>query len=135
MTFQELLEEVKKHPLQELRAHSPSYFEAVVPVTKLVYVENTLINHFGMPLKPAGLMPSGDAAVLSKPYGGIRKDQTMYFRKQDMGHEVAFLWPWGCQSLVTIKIILEEKKNTDKGPENRHFNLRVFLKGLLGLKR
>jgi hypothetical protein len=107
MDFQQLLSEIKRKPLQELRAHSENYFEAVLSATQLIAAEDVLVSYFGVPLKPAGLSPSGDADRFSKPYGGIRRNQTMYLRKGKDGNEVAFLWPWGDGVLVTLKVIAE----------------------------
>lgn len=109
MSFKNLLDQLRKHPFQELRAHSDNYFEAVVSMSKLVGVEDSLIAYFGPPLKSAGIQPSAEAHHFSKSYGGIRQSQTMYFRKKDDGHIVAFLWPWKCGTLVTLKVILEMK--------------------------
>lgn len=114
MNFQELLGELKKHPLQEIRACTDKYFEAVVSLSKLIGVENLLVSHFGVPLKPAGMHPSPDAKHCSKIYGGIRQSQTMYFRKKEEGNEVALLWPWECQTLVTLKVILEERPDATR---------------------
>lgn len=109
MDFRQMLFEIKKRPLQELRAHSDNYFEAVMSATQLVAAEDVLVSYFGVPLKPAGLSPSGDANHFSRPYGGIRQNQTMYLRKEKSGNEIAFLWPWGNGALVTLKIIAEKE--------------------------
>ena len=108
MSFPELLSNLRKQELQELRAHTDDYFEAVVSMSTLVTVEDVLMSHFGVPVKPAGVSASGEANRYSKPYGGIRKQQTMYYKAKDNGHECAFLWPWGCGTLVTLKVILNE---------------------------
>lgn len=115
MNFQELVAVLKKQDFQELRACSENFFEAVAVKTKLIEVENILISYFGLPMKPAGIKSSGDANRFSKPYGGVRQDQTMYFRKEKTGNEFAFLWPWSCGSLVTLKVISEGKSQEFSG--------------------
>lgn len=131
MSFPQLLEEIKKHPLQELRAHSENYFEAVVSMTKLVDVEGVLVSYFGVPLKPASLPPSSNANRLSKPYGGIRREQTMYFREREGGSEIAFLWPWGCRTLVTLKIFSNNSAGKPQ-PAPKPAGRKSFWKALFG---
>jgi hypothetical protein len=133
MGFQELLSEIRKRPLQELRASTEKYFEAVVSMTTLVGVEELLIAYFGVPMKPAGVHPCRDAHRVSEPYGGIRSTQTMYFRKRDVGHEVAFLWPWHCGTLVTLKIIVEDQARAGAAPSaQKASGIISFLKSLFG---
>ena len=61
--------------------------------------------YFGSPLKPEGQAPSGKANQLAQAYGGIRADQTMYWRQSSEHDEFALLWPWGNGVRLTAKII------------------------------
>jgi len=131
MGFQDLLNDLKKQPLQELRTCSENYFEAVVATSGLSGVEGLLGVYFGTPLKPAGSSPSGDANRFSKPYGGIRSAQTMYLLKKETGNEIAFLWPWGYGTQVTLKLILENQPQRGQG-EGKPSGSRSFWKMLFG---
>jgi hypothetical protein len=107
MNFPELLSEVDRLKCAEKRAKTDCYLEAVVTQTECQPLAAILGVYFGTPLKPAGAMPSGDAGRYSKPYGGVRRDQTMYYRKSEGFTDVALLWPWGDGNSVTVKIIRE----------------------------
>ncbi|HOG23244.1 MAG: hypothetical protein BWY44_00509 [Candidatus Omnitrophica bacterium ADurb.Bin292] len=108
MNFQELVGEVQKIKFREIRSRTETYFEAVIPKQDLGSLETILQEHFGKPLKPAGVFAEGEAKRYSKPYGGVRHEQTMYLRKLERSFEYAFLWPWGCGTLLTIKVIQGE---------------------------
>lgn len=104
MTFQDFLTEIKTLRIEELRAQSEEYFEAVISKTDLNPLHKILTAYFGPPLKPEGQGPSGEANRRAEPYGGIRKDQTMYFRQDGDHSECALLWPWGNGIRITVKI-------------------------------
>jgi hypothetical protein len=105
MTFRDFLAELQTLKIEELRAQSEEYFEAVISRTHLDPLHKILTAYFGPPLKPEGQSPSGEANQRAKPHGGIRKDQTMYFRQDGDHAECALLWPWGNGICITVKII------------------------------
>lgn len=105
MEFTQFLEEVKKIQCQEKRTQTADYVEVVVAKPHWPLMDQVLQSYFGMPLKPQGENPSRDADKCAKPYGGVRKDQTLYFQKSDTASYAALLWPWGSGSAVTLKII------------------------------
>ncbi|HNX68993.1 MAG TPA: hypothetical protein PLL75_03890 [Candidatus Omnitrophota bacterium] len=115
MSFPELLSEVLKLKRDEKRTQTDDYLEVVVSKAVLPEFEKVLESYFGPAIKPFGKGASGDANRYSKPYGGIREDQGMYFRKEEGGNELALLWPWGSGTPITIKIIREKSKAASGG--------------------
>ncbi len=105
MDFNEFLEQVKTIQCQERRNQTSDYVEIVVAKPHWEMMDQVLKSYFGEPLKPHGQNPSRDADKCSKPYGGVRKDQTLYFQKTETGTYAALLWPWGSGTAVTLKII------------------------------
>ena len=105
MTFDELLNSIEIKPCKEKRQREADYLEVVVAKTALEPVISALGDYFGAPLKPEGQKPTAAAQKHSEPYGGIYAGQTMYFRDGGTGPEMALLWPWGSEPLVTLKII------------------------------
>ena len=105
MTFEELLCEVKSIKCEEMRAQTEGYLETVVAKPEFDVVASALQGYFGLPLKPAGACPSKEADEFSAPYGGIQSNQTMYFRRNGIAAELAFIWPWGSGAAATVKII------------------------------
>ena len=115
MTFQDFLAQIKTLKVEETRAQTEEYFEAVISKDGLGPFHEILTIYFGPPLKPEGHSPSGKARRHAKPYGGIRKDQTMYFRCDKNHSEYALLWPWGSGTRVTIKIIQSKSSGLTTG--------------------
>ena len=105
MTFDEMVQAIIKNKYEEKRAYDEHYVEVVVARPNLKAFLDVLQDYFGPPFKPAGKDPSQEAALYAEPYGGVRGNQTMYFRKTEQGVETALLWPWGCGTLSTLKII------------------------------
>jgi len=105
MTFQELLAQIQTLKIEESRGQAEEYFEAVISTANLDALHKILTSYFGAPLKPEGVPPSSEAKECAGPYGGIRKDQTMYFRRDGEYSECALLWPWGSGNRVTMKVI------------------------------
>lgn len=105
MTFQELLSEIRDLGCEEERSAEAEYLEIVVSKDKIQCYEAALNAFFGPPFKPAGQSPSQEANLYANPYGGIQQGQTMYLKKsEDSVTTLAFLWPWGNGTLVTLKV-------------------------------
>jgi hypothetical protein len=124
MTFQDFLAEMQTVKVEESRVRTEDYFEAVVSKAGLASLHKVLTSYFGPPLKPEGHPPCGKASRHAKPYGGIRKEQTMYFRQAEDFVEYAFLWPWGNGVRVTIKVI--QSKSFDSGTGWKDFLKNIF---------
>lgn len=123
MTFPDFLVEIQTLRIEELRAQGEEYFEAVISKADLDPLHKILMAYFGPPLKPEGQLPSGEANRRAESYGGIRKDQTMYFRQDGDHSECALLWPWGNGIRITVKVI----QSKSPGPES---DGESFLKNL-----
>lgn len=108
MTFPELLAEILKLKPAEKRAQEEDYLEVVVSVDSLGPFHKTLAAYFGQPLKPEGQSPSEEASKRAAAYGGIRNNQTMYFRQDATHSECALLWPWGNGTQVTVKVLQDK---------------------------
>ena len=127
MTFFELLAEVQKLKREEQRVHNEDLLEVVIAKEDMEPLHKILLAHFGVPLKPEGQAPSGEAKRQAAPYGGIRKDQTMYFRRESGFSEYALLWPWGSGTRITVKII-QDRSSVPEGDG------KGFLANLFGRK-
>lgn len=123
MTFQELLSEVQKLRFEEHRIQSEDYLEGVISKDSLDSLHMVLTAYFGSPLKPEGQSPSGQIQHQAAPFGGIRKDQTMYARQDGAHFEYALLWPWGSGIRITVKVV------RSKG-STQSFGLKVFFENL-----
>jgi hypothetical protein len=108
MSFEDFLAEVKKNPVDQTRTWKENYAEVVITKDVLGPLTSLFDSYFGRPLKPPGESASKDAGNYSKAYGGVEKNQTLYFRKNGNGHELAMLWPWTDEASITVKIIRDK---------------------------
>jgi hypothetical protein len=104
MNFLELLEEVKLIECEDARKSSDDYLERVFDSKKVSELGPVLEKHFGPPFKPAGIAPSKDAQRYADPYGGIQKEQVLYYIERDNLSSCAMIWPWNSGLMVTLKI-------------------------------
>ena len=124
MNFREFLDEVQKIKSDEVRSRTESSLELVVSKKNLEVIIPVLEAYFGHALKPEGDRPSEESDRYSKPYGGVRQGQTLYFQKDEKGFAIAMLWPWGNGLSVTVKII--------RGRIEEIPGKKSFLSGLFG---
>ena len=112
MSFDDLVNRLETVPFDELRKKYQGYIEIVMQTPNLPKIYPVLENFFGIPFKPAGIAPSREAEDYTKRYGGIQKNQTLYFKKEGLTAHCAMIWPWADGTRATIKIAqgaLEEK--------------------------
>jgi len=108
MTYAELLDQIKKIEFAEKREEASDFFEFVIHANEEERLGTILQAYFGPPLKPAGEQPSKEAKKRSADYGGVRANQTLYFRSYDSVCQCVLLWPWGNGTQITVKMIVEE---------------------------
>ena len=104
MTFVELLDKTKTVSYQELRKDAVDYLELVIPSAASSDLCRVLEEFFGPPFKPAGLNPSKEAEKHASRWGGVQKNQVLYYLEADGVSNCAMLWPWGSGAQITVKI-------------------------------
>jgi hypothetical protein len=104
MTFQELVQEVKRLRFEETRGEAENYLEFVVDAASVGPLQRVLDAHFGPAFKPAGKNPSKEAKKFSEKHGGIESNQVMYYVERDSISHCALLWPWGNGKSMTVKL-------------------------------
>ncbi len=102
--WNDILEQVRALEVREQRALSENYFEAVIFNRDLDRWSQQLAVHLGEAAKPAGKSPSREVKVLTEPFGGIRKEQTFFYKAFEAYAVVAMFWPWGDKQHSTLKM-------------------------------
>ena len=104
MNFKDLTRDLKGVPFDEQRKESEGYFEFVLASKDLLKLYPVLEKYFGVPFKPAGVAPSAAAQDRAKKYGGIQKQQTLYYLERAGLSSCAMVWPWNDSSRATVKV-------------------------------
>ena len=105
MSFEELVLQLQAIPFDEERKNRPGYFEYVLSSRHMARLHPILEEYFGKPFKPAGVPPNREAEEYARSYGGIQKNQTFYFFKQDGLENRGMIWPWNDGLRVTVKVV------------------------------
>ena len=107
MTIRDIYEAGKDLRILEERLCQDNYIEAVILFSQMEEWFERLDNLMGSAVKPVGVNPTKEHAVLTKPYGGILAEQCLYFNVDNLWKIIVMFWPWQNRENVTIKIILE----------------------------
>lgn len=105
MTFDEVVEQIKKIESEHRQTDIKGYFEMVVAWKSLGELTRILKSFFSQPYKPSDIWPTEEAQMLTAPYGGIRENQTLYYSLIGSEFYMAMLWPWADGMLITVKLI------------------------------
>jgi hypothetical protein len=104
LSFVELVSQLKKIPCDEIRKESDGYYEFVISLHHVSKFYPVFEKYFGPPFKPPGVLPSEKAKDVTKNYGGIQKQQTLYFADRNGVLNCAMIWPWGDGTRATVKM-------------------------------
>ena len=104
ITYDQLLEEVKKIPMSEPRMDFPNIMEFVMRTDFVMRLHVAFQKFFGEDFKAPGETPTTNDRRRAIFLGGIRPDQTLYFTETDEFAHCAMLWPWSDGRRVTVRI-------------------------------
>ena len=104
MTIQSIREKLSCLEIYERRRQDYNYEEVVVYSRHASDVIQMLAKLLGPAVKISGQSPSNDAKRLTRNFGGIYEDQTLFKKDVDGGMLLAMLWPWGDREHTTLKI-------------------------------
>ncbi len=98
----------------DLREADSQHADLVIENEYLDAWTSMLKDQFGAPLKKPGEAPKFDVKKLTRTYGGIQKDQTLYVKSFETHHLMVMLWPWQNHRHTTIKIFLITLEEMEK---------------------
>lgn len=110
MTLREIIEKCSGLSVYEERCITDEYGELVFYNQEITEWNKISADIFGPAVKPAGMKPTEDDLHLTKDYGGIWVDQTLF--KGEFGDVIviAMFWPWSDGIHTTLKMALLNKR-------------------------
>ena len=103
-----LADEIQKAMEVEVRAsEADEYFEAVFEAKDMEKLSTVAKAALGEPVKPPGknVKLAADVEELVESMGGLRREQSFYFKKENGGYTYMALWPWQSNpSKITLKM-------------------------------
>lgn len=109
MTLKEILQQHIKLDIEEERCISDDYVWLVFPNKEIDEWNKAFNNIFGPAVKAAGVAPNEKDLSLTKNYGGIRRNQTLFKKEFDEATVIAMFWPWQDNIRTTLKMVLVKK--------------------------
>ncbi|MBF0494907.1 MAG: hypothetical protein HQL28_07270 [Candidatus Omnitrophica bacterium] len=117
----------------EKRAMEDNYSEFVLLSLEKEKWEPVMESVFGPAAKPRGSRLTKEDAELTKEFGGLWPDQTLYKKEEDGQTVIAMLWPWQDQKHVTVKLAFVMKKDGPKNGFLKKFFAVFFLAIIFGI--
>lgn len=90
--------------IDETREVSDDYAEFVVLKSDVEQWSEKIATVVGPAAKPAGEKPSSADTKVTDSFGGIQKEQTLFYKDQGDSMTVVMFWPWRDDEHVTVKV-------------------------------
>lgn len=103
-SFSDIVSRLEKLPLHEVRKNTFGYFEFVIAIKNEKELYPIFELFFGPPFKPRNVNPDEKSKKITYNYGGIEKQQVLYYCEADGVSSCAMIWPWNNGELATVKI-------------------------------
>ena len=107
--LKEIIEKCLKFDIYEKRDITDEYCEIVFHNKDKDELEKTLTGILGAAVKGPKAKPATQDALITKNYGGIHNDQTLFKKEFEDGIVIAMLWPWQDGAHTTLKASLIKK--------------------------
>ncbi len=122
-TFNDLLNEIDQIPVVESRINAPGQREFVMMSDLVMQTHLALQKFFGEQFKAPGEVPSSADKKHAARWGGIRDDQTLYYRQKENDAHCAMLWPWSDGRRYTVKIFHNRTSKSQETGDKKMRNL------------
>ena len=109
MEIKEIIDRCKGFEIFQQRMVRDNYAE-IVMFTKEIFKWSVIFNELlGNPVSPAGFNPTPEDKQITKEYGGIFDDQTLYKKDFQNNTIIVMFWPWQDGKRITVKIVVLTK--------------------------
>jgi len=112
MELNEIIEKCRELEVYEKRCITNDYNELVFYHKHVDEWYRIFTEMLGPAIKPAGVRPKRKIRHLTKDYGGILKNQTLFKKDFDKVTIIAMFWPWQDNMHITLKMILLKKQSS-----------------------
>ena len=109
MKLKEIIKKCGTLRIYEERCVTDEFYEIVFSNEDTDEWNKRFADILGHAIKPAGIQPTKDDQYLTKDYGGIWLEQTLFRREFDDGTVIAMFWPWQDGIHTTLKMALLKK--------------------------
>ena len=104
--IEKLIENCRALGINEERFIEDTYYEIVFYTREMSEWTELFTNFLDSAVKLPGTPPTKEQKELTRPYGGIMKDQTLFRKEFKHGAIIAMFWPWKDSVHSTLKLIV-----------------------------
>ena len=109
MTVESILSKCSNLDIREKRTVADDYLELVFPTKETKHWKKMFTDILDSAIKPEGKQPSDEQLTMTKAYGGIYPDQTLFRKEFDDTTIIAMFWPWQDDEHTTLKVAIFKK--------------------------
>lgn len=109
MKLKEIIEKCSMLSVYEKRCITDEYNEVVFYNKEIDEWNKVFADILGPAIKPTGVKPTKDDIHVTKDYGGIWINQTLFKKEFDDVTVIAMFWPWQDDIRTTLKMALIKK--------------------------
>jgi hypothetical protein len=111
MNAKDVFLKLNQADIYQQRKITDDYAEAVLFSKGILLCSEIMQGLLGDPISPAGIQPNDKAIELTKDFGGIAEDQTLFAKEIEGVCIMVMFWPWQDGEHTTVKIICSGEKN------------------------
>lgn len=104
MKLKDIIEKCKELTIYEERFVTEDYYEIVFYTKDTEEWIKMFAELLGPIAKAVKVAPSDEDAKLTKKYGGVRENQTLFKKQVDNTIILAMFWPWQDEVRTTLKV-------------------------------
>jgi hypothetical protein len=109
MTPKEIIKKCSMLEIYDKRSVTDEYVELVFYSKEIDKWNRIFADVLGPAIKPPGIKPTEDDLHLTKDYGGIWGDQTLFKKDFNNTTIISMFWPWQDNIHTTLKTVLIKK--------------------------
>ena len=109
ITLKEILEKCRKLRIDQERSITDEYAEVTFYSSDTDEWIKMFVDIVGPAIKPKGEKPTQEDLELTKEYGGICDNQTLFKKEYDDVNVIVMFWPWQNGATTTLKIMFLKK--------------------------
>lgn len=112
MILKEIIERCSTLRIYEKRRIADDYNELVFYSKDVDQWYKIFADVLDPAVKPKGVKPTKDDLALTRDYGGVSDNQTLFKKEYDDATVIAMFWPWQDGFYTTLKMISLQKRKS-----------------------
>lgn len=110
MTAKQIIDSLNDVEIYQHRKVVDNYAEIVIMSKDILVCTEVIQQILGQPQSAAGIEPTDEDIELTKAFGGLAGNQTLFRKDFADNIIISMFWPWQDGEHITVKVVCLEKK-------------------------